>query len=397
MSATAIRTYSTGFWLMCLSSFLFFASFNMLLPELPAYLTGLGGADYKGYIIALFTLTACISRPFSGKLADTVGRIPVMVFGSLVCFVCGFFYPWAATIAGFMGLRLLHGFSTGFKPTATAAFISDIIPLARRGEAMGLLGVAGSLGMAAGPALGPRITAAFSLNTLFYCSSGLALLSLLVQGTLTETLPLEQRQRFSWQLLKLKWNEILEPQVMQPALVTLLCLFPYGAILTVVPDQSTALGLKAADKGLFYLCFTLASLLIRLLAGRVSDTYGRLPVLRVSTVLLTVALGVLMLATHSVPLFLGGAVLFGISTGLNSPALYAWTIDRSHPERRGRGVATMYIALELGIGVGALAAGWIFANQIENLPYVHGLSMALTLLAVVYLVFGVKTQPASAE
>lgn len=397
MPATTPRTYSTGFWLMCLSSFLFFASFNMLLPELPAYLTRLGGGEYKGFIIALFTLTAGLSRPFSGKLADTVGRIPVMVFGSLVCFVCGFFYPWTATVTGFLLLRLLHGFSTGFKPTATAAFISDIIPFHKRGEAMGLLGVAGSLGMAAGPALGSRLTAATSLNTLFYCSSGLALLSLLVQGTLTETLPVAQRELFSWKLLKLKWDEILEPRVLQPALVTLLCLFPYGAILTVVPDQSTALGLKAADKGLFYTCFTLASLLIRLLAGRASDTYGRLPVLRVSSVLMAAALGVLMLATHSVPLFLGGAVLFGISTGLNSPTLYAWTIDLSHPERRGRGVATMYIALEAGIGVGALLAGWIFANRTEHLPYVHGLSMAVVLVAVGYLLFGVKSGPPATE
>ena len=33
---------------MCLSSFLFFLSFNLLLPELPDHLSRLGGADYKG-------------------------------------------------------------------------------------------------------------------------------------------------------------------------------------------------------------------------------------------------------------------------------------------------------------------------------------------------------------
>ncbi|OGX83896.1 hypothetical protein BEN48_03820 [Hymenobacter glacialis] len=118
MAAPASRPYSTGFWLMCLSSFLFFLSFNLLLPELPDHLARMGGDEYKGYIIALFTLTAAISRPYSGKLADTVGRIPVMVLGSLVCFVCGFFYPWAITVTGFLTLRLVHGFSTGFKPTS---------------------------------------------------------------------------------------------------------------------------------------------------------------------------------------------------------------------------------------------------------------------------------------
>jgi len=381
--------YTPGFWLMCLSSFLFFASFNMLLPELPDYLTRLGGADYKGFIIALFTLTAGLSRPFSGKLADTVGRIPVMVFGSLVCFVCGFFYPWASTVAGFLLLRLVHGFSTGFKPTGTAAFVADIIPVARRGEAMGLLGVAGSLGMAAGPSVGGWLATHFSLNTMFYCSSGAALLSLVVQGTMTETLPKAQRQRFSWHLLQLNWREILEPRVLAPALVTLLCLFPYGAVLTVIPDQSGLLGIH--NKGLFFTCYTVASLFIRLVAGRASDRYGRVPVLQVSSAILALSMALLALA-QSAEIFLLAAVLFGLGAGLNSPTLYAWTIDLSHEERRGRGVATMYIALEAGIGLGALLAGWIYGNVASRLPYVHALSALLPAVALAYLLLTTTRQ-----
>ncbi|MBF9222222.1 MFS transporter [Hymenobacter ruricola] len=385
MAASSSRTYTLGFWLMCLSSFLFFASFNLLLPELPEHLSRLGGAEYKGFIISLFTLTAAISRPFSGKLADTVGRIPVMVFGSLVCFVCGFFYPWALTVSGFLTLRLLHGFSTGFKPTGTAAYVADIVPVARRGEAMGLLGVTGALGMAFGPAFGSWVATHHSLNAMFYCSSGAALLSVLVQGTLTETLPQAQRRRFSPALLKLNWRtEVLEPRVLAPALVTALCLFPYGAVLTVIPDQSRLLGLVGSTKGLFYICYTAASLAVRLVAGKSSDTYGRVPVLRWSAGLLAAGLG-LLVWSPSVPVFLAGAVVFGLGTGLNSPTLYAWTIDLSHPEHRGRGVATMYIALEIGIGLGALLAGWIFANQPGRLPYVHGLSLLCVLAAVAYL------------
>ena len=389
MATPASRPYSIGFWLMCLSSFLFFLSFNLLLPELPDHLSRLGGGEYKGYIIALFTLTAALARPYSGKLADTVGRIPVMVFGSLVCFVCGFFYPWAVTVTGFLTLRLMHGFSTGFKPTGTAAYIADIVPMERRGEAMGMLGVTGALGMAFGPALGSWIAETFSLNTMFYCSSAVALLSLVVQGTLTETLPKALRQRFSPRLLKLRWSEVLEPRVLSPALVTGLCLFPYGAVLTVVPDQSRLLGLEGPTKGLFYVFFTVASLGIRLVAGKVSDTHGRVPVLRWSTMILAAGLA-LLVWSPSVTWFLTAAVVFGIGAGLNSPALYAWTIDLSHPDYRGRAVATMYIALEIGIGLGALLAGWIFSNLPGRLPYVHGLSLLCVLLAVAYL-FAVKS------
>jgi MFS family permease len=387
-----LGSYSRGFWLMCLSSFLFFLSFNLLLPELPDHLSQLGGGEYKGFIIALFTLTAAISRPFSGKLADTVGRIPVMVFGSLVCFLCGFAYPWALTVSSFLLLRLLHGFSTGFKPTGTAAFVADIVPAAKRGEAMGLLGVTGSLGMAAGPAFGSWLADTFSLNVMFYCSSAAALLSVLVQGTLTETLPSAQRQRFSFSLLKLHWDEILEPRVFSPALVTLLCLLPYGAVLTVIPDQSHILGLQGSTKGLFYICYTVASLGVRLVLGKASDTHGRVPVLRWSAALLALGLAVLVWSP-SVPVFLVGAVIFGLGTGLNSPTLYAWTIDLSHPERRGRGVATMYIALEVGIGIGALLAGWIFDNQAARLPWVHALSLSSVLAALAYLLLVVRAAP----
>ena len=102
MQQQSASIYTLQFGLVCLSSFLFSASFNMLIPELPAYLTGLGGAEYKGLIIALFTLTAAISRPFSGKLTDTIGRVPVMAVGSLVCFVCGFLYPILTSISGFL-------------------------------------------------------------------------------------------------------------------------------------------------------------------------------------------------------------------------------------------------------------------------------------------------------
>jgi MFS family permease len=389
-----LGSYSRGFWLMCLSSFLFFASFNLLLPELPAHLSRLGGGEYKGFIIALFTLTAAISRPFSGKLSDTVGRIPVMVLGSLVCVLCGLAYPWALGVGSFLLLRLLHGFSTGFKPTGTAAFVADIVPAGKRGEAMGLLGVTGSLGMAAGPAAGSWVAEHFSLNTMFYCSAGLALLSVLVQGTLTETLPLKQRRRFSFSLLKLNANEILEPRVAAPALTTLLCLFPYGAVLTVIPDQSQLLGLAGPTKGLFYICYTASSLAVRLAAGKVSDTHGRVPVLRWSAALLALGLAVLVWSP-SVPVFLVGAVIFGLGTGLNSPTLYAWTVDLSDPTRRGRGIATMYIALEVGIGLGALLAGWIFDNQPGRLPYVHALSLASVLAAIGYLLLGVKAQPAA--
>jgi MFS family permease len=357
--------YSAKFWLLCASSFLFSSSFNMLIPELPAYLSSLGGSDYKGYIIGLFTITAGLSRPFSGRLTDTIGRVPVMAIGSLVCVICSLLYPLLTTVAGFLLLRLLHGFSTGFKPTATAAYIADIIPASRWGEAMGIHGLCFSTGLAIGPALGGFITSSYSFNWLFYCSSLFALLSIVILLQLKETHPSIQRFRLTH--LQLQKNDILEPLVWPAAFITFLGYISYGAVLTLIPDWSQHLGIS--NKGSFYVVFTVSSLLVRLFAGRLSDKKGRVFVLRIALVLMLFSMIMIGYAT-SPPVFFTGAFLYGFATGLFSPALSAWTADLSHDEHRGRGMATMYIALEAGIGLGALAAGWIFQDQLNRIPII---------------------------
>lgn len=374
--------YTLQFALVCLSSFLFSASFNMLIPELPAYLSAMGGASYKGLIIALFTLTAGFSRPFSGKLTDTIGRVPVMAVGSVVCFLCGFLYPVLTTVAGFLFLRLIHGFSTGFKPTATAAYVADLVPKSRWGEAMGVHGVCFSTGLAIGPAIGSLITDHFSINVLFYCSSLFALLSIVILANMKESLP--DKQRFSFSLLKIKRDEIIDWRAIPAAIITLLSYVSYGAILTVIGDWSKYLG--TTNKGLFFMVFTLTSLLIRFVAGKASDQYGRVLILKVSLGLLAVSMLWIGFSTSSFSLMAASA-LYGVATGMLSPAVSAWTIDLSDPEHRGKAVATMYIALEAGIGFGALLAGWLFIDDISTIPITFFICTGVTLLALVYLQF----------
>src|SRR5690606_6116368 len=125
------KVYTAQFWLICASSYFFFASFNMIIPELPAYLTSLGGEGYKGLIISLFALTALVARPFSGTMADKCGRARVMTTRSALCLVMGLLCPLFARVWRFLLLRLIHGFSTCFSPTGQPAYLSDVIPATR--------------------------------------------------------------------------------------------------------------------------------------------------------------------------------------------------------------------------------------------------------------------------
>ncbi|MDH1883385.1 MFS transporter [Empedobacter sp. GD03797] len=372
--------YNLHFILMCLSSLLFSASFNMMIPELPAYLSSMGGAEYKGFIIALFTLTAGISRPFSGKLTDKVGRVPIMAVGSIVCFVCGILYPVLTTVSGFLFLRLVHGFSTGFKPTATAAYIADIIPRERWGEALGLHGICFSIGMAIGPALGSTITLYSSINVMFFTSSFFALLSILILFNMKETL--QNKQKFSFGLLKISKQDVFAKEALPAALITFLSYVAYGSILTLIPDWTEHLGFQ--NKGVFFIVFTISSMMVRFFAGKISDQKGRVLVIKLGLVLLIVALILLASIDAKIGLILGG-LMYGISTGILSPALNAWTIDFSKPDERGKAMATMYIAMEAGIGLGALCAGWYFQDYLDRIPMVIYVSAFICLLGTIYM------------
>lgn len=374
--------FTTQFWLLGLSSFLFSSSFNMLIPELPGYLTKMGGAEYKGAIIGLFTLTAGLSRPFSGRLTDRIGRVPVMAFGSIVCLVCGFLYPIFTTVMPFLLLRLVHGFSTGFKPTGTSAYVADIVPADRRGEAMGIHGMCMGVGSAFGPAVGSMISIHFSLNALFYTSSFFAFLSIAILLNMKETLKV--KERLSVKAFQITWRDVFEPDVFSPALITFLCYFGYGAVSTVTPDFSGYLGLQ--NRGYYFMFFTLFSILIRLFAGKISDKHGRVPVTIAGCAILIIAMLITGYA-NSITTFLTGAAFFGMAMGILSPVLSAWTVDLSREDNRGRAIATMFISLEAGIGLGAFLSAALFANERQNLQLVFFSMAAFAAAALIYAIF----------
>lgn len=378
-----MKTYGLQFWLLCSSSFLFFTSFNMMIPELPSYLTSLGGEEYKGLIISLFTLMAGLSRPISGKLADTIGRIPVMVFGVVVSFFSGLLYPFLTSVSGFLVLRFVHGMATGFKPTGTSAYVADIVPENKRGEAMGVMGVALSFGMMLGPSIGSFITKIYSLNFMFYLSSFVSLLSILILLGMKETV--KRPKKLSWDSIKISSKDLFEPRVFAPCIVMLLTIFPFGIVLTIIPDYSDYLGIS--NRGIFFSIFTFVSLIVRLIAGKVSDKYGRIIVLKFSTIALFIAMLFVGLSETPTEFFVSAGLL-GVATGMTAPSIFAWTIDLSHKDHRGKAMSSLYISLEIGIGIGALYSGWLYGNKAEMFVYIFASGGILSLLSFFFLQLG---------
>ena len=373
--------YSKNFWLMCLAMFFFMTSFNLILPELNNYISILDGADKKGLIITLFTISAAISRPFSGKLADTIGRKKVIYLGIICSFLVLLIYPFSFSVFFFLTLRFLHGFSAGFAPTGATALLTDLIPEKSRGHAMGIWGTFISLGIGVGQTLGSWIYLSFGFTILFLIGALFSLIAFILVFWIKETLV--NQQKFNFKLLRISWKDVFEPNVLPAAFIMLLSAMCSGMIFVLTPDLSTYLGIS--NKGFFFGIYVIATILIRLLTSSLSDRIGREKTLLIGCFILVISM-LLVGTSNSIVSFIFAAIIFGIATGITSPTMFAWTADLSHEDRRGVGAGTMFIALEFGIMFGALLtlASYDSTKSTIFLTFLIGAIMAT--IACIYLI-----------
>lgn len=379
--------YDKNFWLLCLSMFFFMASFNLILPELNGFISNLGGAEHKGLIISLFSISAGISRPFSGKLSDTIGRKRVIYFGILIAFIVALLYPLSYSVLFFLLLRFLHGFSAGFSPTGSTALVTDLIPADSRGKAMGIWGTFISLGIGVGQALGSLIYEHLGYNSLFMISAIFTVISLLLVLKVEETLLI--KQKFDGSQLKIQAKDVFEPSVLPAAMVMLLTAFSSGIIFVITPDISAFLGIT--NKGFFFGIYVISTILIRLFTSSLSDKIGRRQTLLIGCTILMISM-ILIATSNSVNTYILSAVVFGLATGVSSPTLFAWTADLSHEARRGVGAGTMFIALEIGIILGSASTLIFYDNSKHTILISFLVGALLSLVAALYLVWHIRTK-----
>jgi len=130
-----------------------------VIPVLPGFVRNhLGAPDIVvGLAITATSLTALLTRPLAGKLADSRGRKGVMRLGALIVGAGGLLYFAPLGIAGLISVRLLLGVGEASLFTAGAAWTVSLAPHQRRGQLIGLYGVSMwggiSLGTLCGAAL----------------------------------------------------------------------------------------------------------------------------------------------------------------------------------------------------------------------------------------------------
>ena len=334
--------------LLWIGAFAFFLSFFLLLAALPLYARGVGIGDRAiGGVLGAFAFAAMLVRPWAGWAADRHGRRPLMLAGALVFVVASLAYSLTTGVLGLLAVRLLHGCGMGLYPTAASAVVADLASPDRRGALMGTFGAAANIAMALAPIAGIAIADRLGFVPLFWLAACVAVVAVL----LTRWLPETARRR---EKIPLSPGAMVSVEALLPSAILFLVMLGYGGLVTFLPIHATE---QDVNPGLFFLVFALVVTAVRGYAGHLSDRFGRVAVAVGGLSLAGTALAAVAL-TRGAPSLMAAGVLYGAGFGALTTALMAWCVDVVDAKNRGRAMGTYYTALELGIGLGSLGAGF---------------------------------------
>jgi MFS transporter, DHA1 family, tetracycline resistance protein len=141
--------------------------------------------------------------------------------------------------------------------------------------------------------------------------------------------------------------------------IVALDLIGFGILIPQLGVYGVKFGASAFTAGLLVSVYSLMQLLFAPVLGRLSDRYGRRPVLLVSLAG-SLAGYVLFAFAHSLPLLFLARIIDGVSGG-NIATAQAYVADVTRPEERARGMGLIGAAFGLGFVLGPALGGFLGA------------------------------------
>lgn len=162
-------------------------------------------------------------------------------------------------------------------------------------------------------------------------------------------------------------------------------LIGFGIVIPVLPFYVEGTRFNASPRivGLLFASYSIMQLLFTPILGRLSDRYGRRPILLISLLGTAAGFLILGLATTVWMLFLG-RIIDGISGG-NISTAQAYIADVTTPENRARGMGMIGAAFGLGFIFGP-AIGGILSRWGINVPFLFAAGLALANATLLYFV-----------
>jgi EmrB/QacA subfamily drug resistance transporter len=414
-----MRIHATPWALVSLSLSTVLASFGtssatVALPTLAgAFAAPVPAVQWVIVAYLLATTTVIVSV---GRLGDILGRRRLLLAGLALFASASVACAVAPSLGLLIGARAVQGVGAAVMLALSLALVSETVPAARTGSAMGLLGATSAIGTAFGPTLGGVLIAGFGWRAVFLVNVPLAIAAfVLARHALPPDRPRTDggRPAFDWAgmvllalvlaayalamtsgrgrfgslhavllataLLGAGLFVLVETRAATPLVpLTLLRDSQLRAGLAMSALVSTVimatlvvgpfylfrtLGLNAAMVGLVSSCGPLVVAVTGIPAGRLVDRFGAARMTRVG--LSCAVPGALMLsllpAASGIAGYVTAIVVITAGYGLFQTANNAAVMSGVRPDRRGVVSGLLNLSRNLGLITGASAMGAVFA------------------------------------
>ena len=353
-----------------------FVAAGAALPVMPRFVRGPihAGDVAVGLVIGAYSVTAVVVRPLAGRLSDRRGRRRVLLAGALLNSLAGALLLLAPASLGLaIASRLVMGAGEGLLFTAGTAWIVDLAPKERQGKAIGLFGLSVWGGMTVGPLLGDQLLSAAGFDAVWWTMACVPLLGALLAWRLPERWrrpPVRARQR------------LLPRAVLGPGAALALANAGYATMAAFVVLTLARRGI--GHGALVFAAYAAAVLGSRLLMGHLPDRIGSRASAAIAAGAEAAGLAIIAVA-GSLPVALLGGVVMGTGFSLLYPALALGVVRRTGERERGSALGGFTAFFDIGMGLGAPAAGAIAALGGYGLAFWAAAGMSLAAAGVAAL------------
>lgn len=141
---------------------------TILATAVPAVVEDLGGFTQFPWLFSAYLLAQAVTTPVYGKVADVVGRKPLMLFGVLVFLGGSVLCALAWSMTALIAFRAVQGLGAGAIMPAGTTIMGDIYSLAERAIAQGYIASVWAMSAVVGPTLGGLFVDQLSWRWIFW-------------------------------------------------------------------------------------------------------------------------------------------------------------------------------------------------------------------------------------
>jgi MFS family permease len=179
----AERTRSARWVLVCLSLSMLLSALgtsiaNVALPTLAQAFNA--SLQYVQWIVLAYLLASTTLIVSVGRLGDIIGRRRLLLAGIVLLTLSSVLCAAASTLWLLIAARAGQGLGAAVMMVLTMAFVSETVPKAQIGSAMGLLGTMSAIGTALGPSLGGLLISGLGWPAIFFVTGASGTLTLLL-------------------------------------------------------------------------------------------------------------------------------------------------------------------------------------------------------------------------